>query len=141
MILRRGEEPEAWRKFHGAELNEREEFGTTESISRGGTAANRGSKQNFSTVISSVALSPFDSIRFDSIPSSKDRLLLPLPEEKRKGDEEEREREREKRRRRRERREDGSLKSLVRFIYREKERRLSGDRFIEQRPVSGSASD
>lgn len=96
MILRRGEEPEAWRKFHGAELNEREEFGTTESISRGGTAANRGSKQNFSTVISSVALSPFDSIRFDSIPSSKDRLLLPLPEEKRKGDEEERERERKK---------------------------------------------
>lgn len=89
----------------------------------------RGSKQNFSTVIFSVVLSR----RFDSILSLLERSAPSSPPG-RKGDEEERRREEK-------RREDGSLKSPVRFIYREKERRLSGDRFIEQRPVSGSASD
>ena len=40
---------------------------------------------------------------------------------------------------------DSSLKSLVRFIYRERKAGLAGIGstvgFIEQRPVSGSASD
>ena len=115
MILRRGEAREARRKFHGAELNEGGKSSDGKSPSAAG--ANKISRRLFSPLSF-----PADSIR--SSPFSKDRLLLPLPEEKETR-----------------RREDGSLKSPVRFIYREKERRLSGDRFIEQRPVSGSASD
>lgn len=123
MILRRGEEREAWRKFHGAELNEKRK-----SLEEKHTITRKSREQTKFLDGYFVLSVRFDSLRFHPL------LERSTPSRKK--------RERETTRREREReREDGSLKSLVRFIYREKERRLSGDRFIEQRPVSGSASD
>lgn len=73
MILRRGEAREARRKFHGAELNEGGKSSDGKSPSAAG--ANKISRRLFSPLSF-----PADSIR--SSPFSKDRLLLPLPEEK-----------------------------------------------------------
>lgn len=88
MILRRGEEREAWRKFHGAELNEKRKSLEEKHHHPQIAGANKISRRLFC---------PFRSIRFSPLPSPP-RKIGPLPEEKRKGDDEERKRERERRR-------------------------------------------